>query len=66
MLGTPFTNGAIDTVQYSAWELRRVGSIAATHALDRWLLDGIEDGADRILNHGLSQPAQKPTIRHDH
>lgn len=61
VLGTPLTNGAIDTVQYSAWELRRVGTFAATTVLDRWLLDGLEDRTDRVLNFGLGEPAELPT-----
>lgn len=60
VLGTPLTNGAIDAVQYSAWELRRVGTFAATTVLDRWLLDGLEDRADRVLNLRLGEPAEVP------
>jgi len=59
VLGTPFTNGAIDAVQYSAWELRRVGTLAATTVLDRWLLNGVENTADRFINRGLAQPAER-------
>ncbi len=60
VLGTPLTNGAIDAVQYSAWELRRVGTFAATTMLDRWLLDGLEDRADRVFNIRLGEPAELP------
>ena len=60
VLGTPLTNGAIDAVQYSAWELRRVGTFAATTILDRWLLDGLEDRADRVINLRLGEPAEIP------
>ena len=60
VLGTPLTNGAIDAVQYSAWELRRVGTYAATTVLDRWLLDGLEDRTDRVLNLKLGEPAELP------
>jgi hypothetical protein len=58
VLGTPLTNGAIDAVQYSAWELRRVGTFAATTVLDRWLLDGLEDRTDRVINLRLGEPAE--------
>jgi hypothetical protein len=60
VLGTPLTNGAIDAVQYSAWELRRVGTYAATTVLDRWLLDGLEDRTDRVINMKLGEPAELP------
>lgn len=60
VLGTPLTNGVIDAVQYSAWELRRVGTSAATTVLDRWLLDGLEDRADRVINLKLGEPAELP------
>lgn len=60
VLGTPLTNGAIDAVQYSAWELRRVGTFAATTVLDRWLLDGLEDRADKVINLKLGEPAEVP------
>ena len=59
VLGTPLTNGAIDIVQYSAWELRRVGTFAATTVLDRWLLDGLEDRTDRVINFRLGEPAER-------
>ena len=60
VLGTPLTNGAIDAVQYSAWELRRVGTYAASTVLDRWLLDGLEDRTDRVINMKLGEPAELP------
>lgn len=60
VLGTPLTNGAIDAVQYSAWELRRVGTYVATTLLDRWLLDGLEDRADQVINLRLGEPAEVP------
>jgi len=60
VLGTPLTNGAIDAVQYSAWELRRVGTFTATTVLDGWLLNGLEDRADRVINLGLGEPAEVP------
>lgn len=60
VLGTPLTNGVIDAAQYSAWELRRVGTFAATTILDRWLLDGLEDRADQVINLKLGQPAELP------
>ena len=51
-------NAAKNTL--SVTELRRVGTYAASTVLDRWLLDGLEDRTDRVINMKLGEPAELP------
>lgn len=60
VLGTPVTNRVVDAVQYSAWEVRRFGTKAAVSVLDEWLLNGLEDRADDVINLNRTQPAERP------
>lgn len=58
-LGTQIAGKAIDAADYSASELRRVGSRIAVQATDRWVLSNAEDSVDRIINAGQAEPATR-------
>lgn len=58
-LGTEIAEKAIDTADYSANELRRVGSRLAVQAADQWVLSNAEDSVNRIINAGEAAPATR-------
>jgi arylsulfatase A-like enzyme len=58
-LGTNLVTKTIDAADYSANELRRIGSREAVKFADRWILSGVEDTVDRVINSGQAEPATR-------
>ncbi len=58
-LGTHLAGQGINAADYSANEVRRVGSRVASMVVDTWVLSKVEDSADTVINSGKAEPATR-------
>jgi arylsulfatase A-like enzyme len=56
--GTVLVNKAVDKTQWWLWETYRFGERVTGGFLDEKVLNSIQDGADRSINHFRLQPAE--------
>ena len=56
--GSKPLHNTIDAMQWGVWEIYRFAQRVVVQAVDETLINSVENGADRAINHFRSQPAE--------
>lgn len=56
--GSQPLHNTIDAAQWGVWEIYRFAQRVVVQAVDETLINSVENGADRAINHFRSQPAE--------